>query len=776
MTTDARRWFGVIFAVVYWLGFSVNASAQKIALLSAESPALAADVRAKLTSAGLADVTIIDVADVGTLPLPPTPTLAELLQYDAILTWSDEDYAAPGPLGDVLADYVDSGRGVVQAVFSFHPTLPMRLDGRWRTEAYEPFSFSAARRLAGMTLVATQPLHPILSGVASFNGGSSGFHGIVTPRACAEVVAHWSNGQPLVAARLGPRGGRVIGLNFFPPSSDVGAAFWISATDGGILMANALRFAARPSPARTGPIVALLGSDETPWIEDVRCKLQDLQLFTRVDSVNVLTATPALGTLLDYDAVLTWSNYSYNNGAALGDILADYVDQDNGVVQSAFSFDAEDTTRSLAGRWTGGGYRPLTEAPVVMAENQTLVPQAPDHEILSNVSGFNGGMRSFHSSPVALGAATTLVASWSDGQPLAAAGTGPVAGRVVGLNLYPPSSDARFDFWDSTTDGARLIGNALLYAANASHPPTAEAGENQTEEATSPAGASFTLNATANDPDGDPLTYSWSGAVLASGASVIVDLPPPVAPTKAQTYTLLLTVTDGRGGEVMDTIDLTVTDMTAPVLHGLPLTTVTAEATSASGASVEYGPVTAMDAVDGDRSVDCSHPSGLFPIGDTAVTCSTSDSRGNSSSETFTVRVTDVPEPGAMHGHGFIGSESAKHEFAFAVRESASGQEWAGLLFRVKAKQRAHHAGDGNFIATSADFVRFDGNTVLFVGTGLWNGAAGFRYEAFAVDGGTPGRYNDAVRISITAPGGAVVAHVDGFLGGGNVQSRHTSH
>lgn len=774
MTTASRRWLGAVLAVLF-CAFPVTVSAQRVALLSAEAPALAADVRDKLISAGLADVTIIDVADMGTLPLPPTPTLADLLQYDAILTWSDEDYASPGPLGDVLADYVDSGRGVVQAFFSLHTRTSLRLDGRWRTGAYEPFSLSGARRVAGLTLVATQPLHPILSGVATFNGGSAGIHGTVTAQACADVVAHWSNGQPLVAARLGPQGGRVIGLNFFPPSSDAGAAFWISATDGEMLMANALRYAAQPAAAPSGPVVALLGSDEAAWMQDVRCKLQDLQLFSRVDTLNVGTTTPALTTLVDYDAVLTWSNYSFNNPTALGNVLADYVDQDGGVVQSAFSLDAVDSTRAIAGRWAGGGYRPLTEGPITVAANQTLVPEAPGHEILSGVASFDGGIRSFHSSPVALDAATTLVASWSDGQPLAAAGAGPVAGRVVGLNLYPPSSDARFDFWDTNTDGARLIANALLYAANASHPPTAEAGDNQTSEATSPAGASFNVTATASDPDGDPLTYSWSGAVSASGASIIVDLPPPAAPSQSQTYTLMVTVSDGRGGEATDTIELTVTDTTAPVLHGVPMSIVTAEATSAAGASVEYGPVTATDLVDGDRTVTCSQ-SGTFPIGDTLVTCSSSDSRGNSASETFTVRVTDVTVPGTMHGYGFIDRAGVRHEFGFAVRENASSGERATLLFKVKAKQRSHHAGDGHFVATSASWVGFDGSTVLFSGTGRWNGVAGFRYEARAVDNGEPGRHQDVVRITITDSGGAVVAHADGALSGGNVQLSHSSH
>jgi hypothetical protein len=40
----------------------------------------------------------------------------------------------------------------------------------------------------------------------------------------------------------------VAGLNFYAPSSDARGDFWRSNTDGGLLMANSLNFAAAPVP------------------------------------------------------------------------------------------------------------------------------------------------------------------------------------------------------------------------------------------------------------------------------------------------------------------------------------------------------------------------------------------------------------------------------------------------------------------------------------------------------------------------------------------------
>jgi hypothetical protein len=585
-------------------------------------------VRAKLVAAGVCDVTVIKAMEWS--PSPATPTLAQLQQYDAIMTWSFYNYAAPVALGDVLANYVDQGGAVVQA-HSFGGPSTTRLSGRWRTEFYAPFNLGFFGAGVRLTLTPTVPAHAILSGVATFNGGSDSYHywGLAA-QGGAEVIARWSapNNEPLVAARPGPYGGRIVGLNFYPPSSTVSGGLWDSTTQGALLMVNALQYAAEtPAPVAGGPTVAVLGADDDVALEGVRCRLHNEGLFTRVDKINVTATTPTVASLAQYNSVVTWSEGVYGDAAALGNVLADYVDQGGSVVQAGFvTYPASGS--SVGGRWRDGGYRAFTDAPSVSASGLTLQEDAPGHVILAGVPAFTAGAGSYHHSPVALESVNKHVASWSDAQPLVAVGTDPVK-RVVGLNLFPPSGNAR------------LIANTLLFAAN--HLPTAVAGADQTVEATSSAMVSFTLNGSASDSDGDPLAFAWSGALSASGDTIVIDVPPPAAPSKTNTLSLTLTVTDGKGGEMTDSVTLTVTDTTGPVLHNMLSGIVSVDATSVSGVTLTNTFITATDAVDGDRPVTCV-PEGAFPVGDTVVTCSSTDTRDNTTSASFTLRVLPLPD------------------------------------------------------------------------------------------------------------------------------------
>lgn len=767
MTAALRFLISATLAMLFTTVFPAEVHAQKIALLHADMPTRADAVRAKLNAAGLTDVTVINVGTGGV-----TPTLADLQPYNAVLTWSGVGYLNAAELGDTLATYVDDGGGVVQALFSFAPGATL-LGGRWESEQYAALTPAALQVGSGLTLVATQPSHEILSGLV-FDPGSPIFFGPSDLQGGSEAVAHWSNLFPLVATRPGPVGGKIAGLNLYPFVGEAGP-----------LMANTLRFVAGAVPPPVdGPAVALLAAGgAAAGANDVRSKLRALSLFSRVDIIDVASvSTPTLESLLQYDAVLTWSSASYGNPAALGDVLADYVDENRGVVQAVFGFDP-DAGLHLEGRWLAEGYRPFLEGapqPPPFAP-LTLLPVLPAHPILSDVASFNGGTSSHHNATVVDGA-TTLVATWSNGQPLVAAGTKPSGGRLVGLNMYPPSNDAVGDLWDHTTDGARLMANALLFAAN--HFPTAEAGGDQTGAATSPSGVSFTLSATAADLDGDPLSFEWSGAVTASGESIVVDVPPPPAPSQSHSVTVVLTVSDGKGGVATDSVVLTVTDQVAPVLQNVP-SDISVEATSASGATVAYGPVTATDAVDGDVPVVCSH-SGEFPVGSTLVTCSASDSRNNTASGSFTVVVTAPPSehpepepgvPGRAYGHGFIREDHWQYEFGFSANENASGAERGGLLLEVKGSYRAAHRyqrRNGRFVSNGVGTVTFGADgTVQLSGTGRWNGSAGYRYELSAADKRFRGRVRDIVRMTITSPSGEVVAHVEGRLDGGNIRIWH---
>lgn len=90
-------------------------------------------------------------------------------------------------------------------------------------------------------------------------------------------------------------------------------------------------------------------------------------------------------------------------------------------------------------------------------------------------------------------------------------------------------------------------------------PPVANAGPDQTLEATSPEGAAVTLDGSASsDPDGDPLTYAWSTPVgEATGETASVTLP-------VGAHVITLTVTDDKDESDTDTVTVTVQDTTPP--------------------------------------------------------------------------------------------------------------------------------------------------------------------------------------------------------------------
>jgi hypothetical protein len=99
-----------------------------------------------------------------------------------------------------------------------------------------------------------------------------------------------------------------------------------------------------------------------------------------------------------------------------------------------------------------------------------------------------------------------------------------------------------------------------IYAFNPNQPPVANAGPDQTVEATGALTAVSLNGSASSDPDGDALTYSWSwSGGSASGATPTVNLP-------LGTHTITLTVDDGKGGTASDQVVITVRDTTPPAL------------------------------------------------------------------------------------------------------------------------------------------------------------------------------------------------------------------
>ncbi|MCX5342161.1 HYR domain-containing protein [Streptomyces atratus] len=94
--------------------------------------------------------------------------------------------------------------------------------------------------------------------------------------------------------------------------------------------------------------------------------------------------------------------------------------------------------------------------------------------------------------------------------------------------------------------------------------------------------------------------------------------------------------------DFQEQISIDVNDIDAPVVT---VDDLTVRAKDKKGARVTYD-ATAQDATDGTLPVNCTPASGsLFPVGSTTVTCSATDSAGNTGTDTAQIEVLEAPVP-----------------------------------------------------------------------------------------------------------------------------------
>ena len=119
----------------------------------------------------------------------------------------------------------------------------------------------------------------------------------------------------------------------------------------------------------------------------------------------------------------------------------------------------------------------------------------------------------------------------------------------------------------------------------------------------------------------------------------VVRLALPFGPT-----TVSCSASDLSGNTATGFFTITVQDTNPPFMSA-PSGNQPRQASSPAGALATYT-ATANDTVDGPRPVTCNPPSGSqFPFGPTLVTCSASDTRGNTVTRSFTIIVQDTNAP-----------------------------------------------------------------------------------------------------------------------------------
>ncbi len=209
-----------------------------IAVLAAENTdSRLADVLSKLVATGLFDS--VDAINTHT----STPTLAQLQNYRAVLMYSSTDMQDAVQSGNVLADYIDAGGGVVVAVFAQNSIGNRVPAGRFASANYyviPPGDILVSGMGIGLGTVNFE--HPIMQGFSEFSGGSLAYRPQSTSVVSGStVIARWNDSRPLVVTReIGDI--RRVDLGFWPVSSDGLPGAWDATTDGDLLMANALLY------------------------------------------------------------------------------------------------------------------------------------------------------------------------------------------------------------------------------------------------------------------------------------------------------------------------------------------------------------------------------------------------------------------------------------------------------------------------------------------------------------------------------------------------------
>lgn len=185
----------------------------------------------------------------------------------------------------------------------------------------------------------------------------------------------------------------------------------------------------------------------------------------------------------------------------------------------------------------------------------------------------------------------------------------------------------------------RLNAPAALGCIAGNSPPICDADGPYVAEC----GLNTTLDGTgSSDPDGDALSFSWTGPFLPTPASGATPTVVFQSPTGAKSVSL--TVADAEF-DASCSADVQVQDTLPPFLAAPP--DVTAECTSPAGTPVDLGTPTVDDECDTSVAVANDAPA-LFPLGTTTVNWSATDDDLNSSSAGQSVMVVDTTPPEAF--------------------------------------------------------------------------------------------------------------------------------
>jgi len=151
-----------------------------------------------LAQPGVALVDLIDAESAGS-----TPTLAKLLTYDEVVTFSDCPFNDATTLGNNLAAYVAANHPVVTLEFVDFSGAGNTPGGNWASLA--PFTVNSSVQAQALSLGTFDASNALMTGVTAISGL---YRMLIALTSGTTLVASWSSGVPLVAIK-----GNVVGIN-----------------------------------------------------------------------------------------------------------------------------------------------------------------------------------------------------------------------------------------------------------------------------------------------------------------------------------------------------------------------------------------------------------------------------------------------------------------------------------------------------------------------------------------------------------------------------------
>lgn len=216
-------------------GGSDDPGGLRVGIVHAVNPSYAQDVQDNLVGTG-------QFASVGVLYAGSPITLSDIeSNFDVILVMKDGDFFDEATFGDILADAVDDGVGVVLSAFCYEAGV---IQGRFASDDY--FTMTSGTDSGGGPLGYTEdvPGHPLLTDVTLFGGGDSSYRTTGTPYPSSTKVASWlvAGSPPLLVERTLPNGALRVDVGFYPPtaSATTGRTDFVAAADSVTMLANAL--------------------------------------------------------------------------------------------------------------------------------------------------------------------------------------------------------------------------------------------------------------------------------------------------------------------------------------------------------------------------------------------------------------------------------------------------------------------------------------------------------------------------------------------------------